>query len=245
MFIQRVKRASLAEFCGGLTPPSPHTPQRARSDQDVLASLCAAPGLFLQAETCIRKSCPGLPQNLRLELYCTLPLLPLTLVPSLLCSFSNSTFCSILGIVRLGAGLVTITDGYREPLSNLELVEPVWQGAQPALSIPQQRHGHGSPSSRDPETEPRHTQIYLGITKDVIEEKRGRKKIKEKRVMCLQDMGTWFSFHWGWLHNTQNSRNIQQNRQLQKLCSCSQRRDTGQLHLCWIWHKWCQCEQAG
>lgn len=68
---------------------------------------------------------------------------------------------------------------------------------------------------------------------------------KEKRVMCFQDMGTWFSFHWGWLHNTQNSSHIQRNRQLEKLCSCSQRRDTGQLHCCWIWHKWCQSEQAG
>lgn len=28
MFVQRVKGSSLAEFCGGLAPPSPHTPQR-------------------------------------------------------------------------------------------------------------------------------------------------------------------------------------------------------------------------
>lgn len=186
MFIQRVKHASLAEFCGGLTLPSPHTPRRAGSDQDVLASLCAGPGLFLQAETCIRKSCPGLPRNLLRGLYCTLPALPLTLFPSHLCSFSNSTFCSILGSIWLGPGLVMTTDGYREPLSSLELVEPVWQWAQPALSIPQQRHGHWSPSSRDPETEPRQTQIYLDITKDRIEEERGRKKIKltVTRLVC-------------------------------------------------------------
>lgn len=147
-------------------PPSP--PQRGWKWPGWLLSellLCSSSRLKHQ------ENCPGLAWDLLLGLFCALPPpAPHSSAPSAI-----PPLVPHLAVYGWGLGWSwPAPDGYRESLWSLELVKAIWQWAQPALSIPQQRHR--SPSRRDPETEPRQTQIYLDITKDVIEGKRERRK---------------------------------------------------------------------
>lgn len=87
MLIQRVKGVS---FCGGLTPPSPHTPQRGwkwsgPAGSSLHWSWALPPGWNMHQE-----NCPGLPRDLILGLFCALPPAaphPFPLTPLLLQQF--------------------------------------------------------------------------------------------------------------------------------------------------------------